>query len=75
MIRPPGIDNGAFVMSPSTVWYSEYYARVLLLFAASATTDTGSFECDLVSTLKTYNDPENGYFLLYFDYSNYVHYC
>ena len=28
MIRPPGIDHGAFVVSPSTVWY----ARVLLLF-------------------------------------------
>jgi hypothetical protein len=26
--RPPGIDHGAFVVSPSTVWY----ARVLLLF-------------------------------------------
>ena len=31
MIRPPGIDNGAFVVSPDTVWY----ARVLLLFSAS----------------------------------------
>ena len=29
MIRPPGIDNGAFVVSPDTVWY----ARVLLLFS------------------------------------------
>jgi hypothetical protein len=28
MIKPPGIDNGAFVVSPDTVWY----ARVLLLF-------------------------------------------
>ncbi len=28
MIRLPGIDHGAFVVSPSTVWY----ARVLLLF-------------------------------------------
>ncbi len=27
MIRPPGIDNGAFVVSPDSVWY----ARVLLL--------------------------------------------
>ena len=56
MIRPPGIDHGAFVVSPSTVWY----ARVLLLFSASATTDTGSksFECALVSTLETYDDPE-----------------
>jgi hypothetical protein len=38
MIRPPGIDHGAFVVSPSTVWY----ARVLLLFSSSATTDTES---------------------------------
>jgi hypothetical protein len=66
MIRPPGIDNGAFVVSPDTVWY----ARVLLLFSASAMTDTGSksFECALVSTLETYDDPENGY---YFNYTNY----
>jgi hypothetical protein len=55
MIRPPGIDNGAFVVSPESVWY----ARVLLLFSASAMTDTGSksIECALLSTLETYNDP------------------
>ena len=53
MIRPPGIDNGAFVVSPDTVWY----ARVLLLFSASAATDTGSksFDCALVSTLESYD--------------------
>jgi hypothetical protein len=58
MIRPPGIDNGAFVVSPDTVWY----ARVLLLFSASAATDTGSksFDCALVSTLESYDDPDNG---------------
>ena len=59
MIRPPGIDNAAFVVSPETVWY----ACVLLLFSASAMTDnTGSksFDCALVSTLETYDDPENG---------------
>jgi hypothetical protein len=58
MIRPPGIDNAAFVVSTESVWY----ARVLLLFSASAMTDTGSktFECALVSTLETYDDPDNG---------------
>ena len=58
MIRPPGIDNGCFIVSPDTVWY----ARVLLLFSASALTDTGSktFQCALVSTMETYNYPENG---------------
>ena len=63
MIRPPGIEHGAFVVSPDSVWY----ARVLLLFSASAMTDTGSksFDCALVSTMETYNDPENG---------NYIHY-
>ena len=63
MIRPPGSENGAFVVSPDSVWY----ARVLLLFSASAMTDTGSksFDCALVSTMETYNDPENG---------NYIHY-
>ena len=58
MIRPPGIDNGAFVVLPNSVWY----ARVLLLFSASAMTDTGSksSDCALVSTLETYDDLENG---------------
>ena len=58
MIRPPGIDNGAFVVTPDSVWYT----RVLLLFSASAKTDTGSksFDCALVSTLETYDDPVNG---------------
>ena len=58
MIRPPGIDNGAFVVSPDSVWY----ARVLLLFTATSQTDTGSktFDCALVSTLETYDDPDNG---------------
>jgi hypothetical protein len=63
MFRPPGIDNGAFVVSPETVWY----ARVLLLFSASAMADTGSksFDCALVSTLETvtYDEPENGNYL------------
>jgi hypothetical protein len=61
MIRPPGIDNGAFVVSPDTVWY----ARVLLLFSASAATDTGSksFDCALVSTLESYDDPDNGNYI------------
>ncbi len=62
MIRPKGIDIEAFVVSPDTVWY----AQVLLLFSASATTETGSksFGCALVSPLKTYDDPENGYFCI-----------
>ncbi len=70
MIRPLGIDNGAFVVSPDTVWY----ARVLLLFSASAATDTGSksFECALVSTLETYDDPENGNYINYICYVYYV---
>jgi hypothetical protein len=74
MIRPPGIDNGAFVVSPDIVWY----ACVLLLFSASAMTDTGSksFDCAFVSTLETYDDPENGnylYYTHYCDYCNYLH--
>ncbi len=66
MIRPPGIDNGAFVVTPDSVWY----ARVLLLFSASAATDTGSksFDCALVSTLESYDDPENG------NHNNYEYY-
>ena len=70
MIRPPGIDNGAFVVSPDTVWY----ALVLLLFSASAMTDTGSksFECALVSTLETYDDPDNGNYINYINYEHYT---
>ena len=66
MIRPPGIDNGAFVVTPDSVWY----ATVLLLFSASAATDTGSksFDCALVSTLESYDDPENG------NHNNYDYY-
>ena len=75
MIRPPGIDNGAFVVSPASVWY----ARVLLLFSASAMTDTGSksFECALVSLLETYNDPDNSsydYYTYYICYTLYYYY-
>jgi hypothetical protein len=72
MIRPPGIDNGAFVVLPETVWY----ARVLLLFAASAKTDTGSkfFDCALVSTMETYDDPENGCYMYYMYYINFMCY-
>jgi hypothetical protein len=71
MIWPPRIDNGAFVVSPETVWY----ARVLLLFSASAKTDTGykSFDCALVLTLETYGDPENGYFMYYAYYMYYTY--
>ncbi len=49
----------SFCLSPETVWY----ARVLLLFSASAKTDTGSksIDCALLSTMETYDDPENGY--------------
>ena len=68
IIRPPGIDNGAFVVKPETVWY----ARVLLLFSASVATDTGSkaFDCALVSTLETYDDPKNGYYCNYMYYNS-----
>ena len=70
MIRQQDMDNGAFIVSPDTVWY----ARVLLLFSASAMTDTGSksFECALVSTLETYDDPENGNYINYINYDDYT---
>ncbi len=49
---------------------------ILLLFSASAMTDTGSksFDCALVSTLETYNDPENGNYVYYTHYYNYFNY-
>ncbi len=69
MIRPPGIQPGRFVVSPDLVWY----ARVLGLFSAIVSTDTGSKSFDaLLSTLETYNNPENGNYL---NYCNYVQYC
>jgi hypothetical protein len=37
MIRPPGIETGAFVVSSDSVWH----ARVWLLFSATAGTDAG----------------------------------
>ncbi len=66
MIWPQGIDNGAFVVTPDSVWY----ARVLLLFSASAAPDTGSksLDCALVSTLESYDVPEKG------NYNNYDYY-
>ncbi len=72
MIRLQGIDNDALVVSPDTAWY----ARVLLLFSASAATDTGSksFDCALLSTLETYNDSENGDYINYINYINYAYY-
>jgi hypothetical protein len=58
-----------------TVWY----AWVLLLFSASAATDTGSksFECALVSTLETYDDPQakNGNCINYITYICLVYYA
>jgi hypothetical protein len=55
--------HGGFVVSPDSVWY----AQVLLLFSASAATDTGSksFFCALVSTMETYDDPENSDYYLH----------
>ncbi len=74
IIWPPGVENVAFVVSPETV----FYARALLLFSASAMTDTGakSFDCAVVSTLETFDDPENGNHLFLTYYSMcIVHYC
>ncbi len=60
MIRPPGLNSGAFAffLSSDSVWY----ARDLLLFSASAATDIGSksFDCALVLTMETDDDPEDG---------------
>ncbi len=44
------------IISPDSVWYE----RVLLLFSATAQTDTGSkpYDCAFVSTLTVYDDPD-----------------
>jgi hypothetical protein len=63
MIRQQGNNIGVFVVSPDTVWF----AWVLLLFSASAMTDTGSksFKCALVWTLEINDNPENGNYINY----------
>ena len=73
MILPPGIENGAFVASPDSVWY----ALVSLFFSATAQTDTGSktFDCALVSTLETHDDHDNGNYCHYCHFCHYCHYC
>ena len=65
-VRPPGVQPGGFVVTPDSVWY----CRVLLLFSASALTDTGSkpFQCALVSTLFTCHAEGQGNYFSYFDY-------
>ena len=65
------IQPGGFVVTPDSVWY----CRVLLLFSASALTDTGSkpFNCALVSTLFTCRAPGKGNYFNYFDYFKLFH--
>ncbi len=48
----------------------------VLLFSSSAKTDTGSksFDCALVLTMETYDDPENEYYMYYMYYMNYMYY-
>ena len=52
-IRPPGIEEGGFRLSPDNVWY----CKVLLLFTIQAQTDMGGstaeFECAFVSVMET----------------------
>ena len=51
--RPPGVEFGAFVLSPDTVWYG----RVLLLFSMKVVTDTGpsDMDCAMISVLETHS--------------------
>lgn len=72
-IRPPGIENGGFVLKPDSVWY----CRVLLLFSFSAMTDTGSrsFDCALISVMERYEgDLAGGDYLTYCSYLMYFTY-
>ena len=43
-------------------------------FLSKMFTGSKSFDCDLVSTLETYDDPENGNYFYYTYYCNYCHY-
>ena len=62
-------------MSPDAVWH----ARGLLLFTASVTySGSKYFDCALVSTLESCDDPENGNcinYVNYMYYSFYMHYA
>ena len=71
-VRPPGVQPGGFVLTPDSVWH----CCILLLFSASALTDTGSksFKCALVSTLKTYETSGNGNYCDDCDDCNYLNY-
>ena len=68
-VRPPGVEPRGFILTPASVWY----CRVLLLFSASALTDTGSksFDCALVSTLEKLETAGNGNYCNYSSYCNY----
>ncbi len=57
---------------PDSVWYE----LVLLLFSATAQTDTRSkiFDCALVLTLEVYDDPDNSNYCNYFYCCHYCHY-
>ncbi len=70
MIRPPGIESGAFVVFPDSNWFS----LVLLFFSATANTDTGlnSFDCAQVLMHETYDNKAN---CDYGHYLHYTHYC
>ncbi len=66
MMRQQGINNGAFVVLTDTVWFSA---------AAMTASGSKSFDCALVSTLETYDAPENGnyvYYMYYISYNNYL---
>ncbi len=60
------------MVSPDSVWYE----LVLLLFSATAQTETGAnfFDCAIVSTLEVYDDPDNGNYCNYFNYCHHCHY-
>ncbi len=75
MMTQQGINtsNGAFVVLLDTVWFSA---------AAMTAASSKSFDCALVSSLETYDGPENGYCVyIYFKlerynyYTYYSYYC
>ncbi len=65
MMRQQGINNGAFIVLPDTVWFSA---------AAMTAAGSKSFDCALVSTLETYDDPENGNNVYDVNYISYIHF-
>ncbi len=70
MIRPPGIDHGAFVVSPATVWLLWHAATMHWYYFYSQPLNRYWIQVRMRPCLdvETFDDPENGNYLRYIYY-------